>query len=128
MKVLSSVLIILSLFTTRPSLAGMAEEKAGAAAVMSDDLTAVCEGTQCPMGCCPEPDWYCCVDNFYCASEKEFCPKNTFKIPKKEMLITINHLYQDCSQGTLCEGGCCERPNWHCCDDGISCASHPEQC
>merc|ERR1712200_282078 len=132
MKVLT-LIFILSVFSTRRSSAGFAEERVAAAAVMSgdepavmsEDKTAVCKGTSCPMGCCPEPDWKCCPDQKYCASAEEFCPE---PFNRKEILIIMNHLYQDCSEGTLCEGGCCERPNWHCCEDGRTCASHPDKC
>lgn len=31
-------------------------------------------GVECPFGCCPEPDWFCCPDGFYCAPTEEDCP------------------------------------------------------
>ena len=34
----------------------------------------VCEGTECPAGCCPGENWFCCPDNIYCASTAEYCP------------------------------------------------------
>ena len=33
-----------------------------------------CEGTDCPTGCCPEVNWYCCPDNMYCAATPADCP------------------------------------------------------
>ena len=33
-----------------------------------------CEGTQCPTGCCPQANYFCCQDNLYCAPSAEFCP------------------------------------------------------
>ena len=24
--------------------------------------------TECPVGCCPEPGWFCCTDNIHCAA------------------------------------------------------------
>ena len=36
--------------------------------------SAQCDGTICPSGCCPEPNWFCCPDNQYCASEPSNCP------------------------------------------------------
>ena len=32
-----------------------------------------CTGTDCPFGCCPEPDWYCCPD-MWCAATSAVCP------------------------------------------------------
>ena len=34
----------------------------------------VCEGTECPAGCCPGENWFCCPDNMYCASTAADCP------------------------------------------------------
>ena len=34
----------------------------------------VCEGTECPAGCCPGENWFCCPDNIYCASTAADCP------------------------------------------------------
>merc|ERR1712080_240814 len=31
-------------------------------------------GTECPGGCCPEPNWYCCPDGMYCAATAADCP------------------------------------------------------
>jgi hypothetical protein len=39
-----------------------------------DDYEPVCEGTECPGGCCPERKWYCCPDNIYCAATAADCP------------------------------------------------------
>ena len=33
-----------------------------------------CEGTECPAGCCPGENWFCCPDNIYCASTAADCP------------------------------------------------------
>ena len=33
-----------------------------------------CVGTNCPGGCCPEVDWYCCPDATYCAATAADCP------------------------------------------------------
>merc|ERR1712088_267249 len=30
--------------------------------------------TECPAGCCPEANWYCCSDNQYCAATPDDCP------------------------------------------------------
>ena len=34
-----------------------------------------CDGTACPGGCCPEQNWFCCVDGVYCASTEADCNK-----------------------------------------------------
>ena len=40
-----------------------------------------CVGTQCPGGCCPNQNWYCCPDNIHCASTEEYCrSKNVTKV------------------------------------------------
>ena len=31
-------------------------------------------GTECSFGCCPEPDYFCCPDNLYCAPTPLDCP------------------------------------------------------
>merc|ERR1712106_100369 len=36
--------------------------------------TGQCPGPECPAGCCPEPGWYCCPDNMYCALNAAECP------------------------------------------------------
>jgi hypothetical protein len=48
----------------------------GTLAVTSKPLfdPTVCEGTECPAGCCPGENWFCCPDNLYCASTAEYCP------------------------------------------------------
>merc|ERR1711981_1369688 len=30
--------------------------------------------TECPGGCCPEANWFCCPDNRYCAATADDCP------------------------------------------------------
>merc|ERR1712110_1097165 len=30
--------------------------------------------TECPGGCCPEANWYCCPDGMYCAATAADCP------------------------------------------------------
>ena len=38
------------------------------------DAKKKCDGTECPAGCCPEADWFCCKDNLYCAATAKDCP------------------------------------------------------
>ena len=30
--------------------------------------------TDCPAGCCPEANWFCCPDGQYCAATSNDCP------------------------------------------------------
>merc|ERR1712055_1142887 len=30
--------------------------------------------TECPAGCCPQANWFCCPDNMYCAATAADCP------------------------------------------------------
>merc|ERR1712080_751902 len=69
-------------------------------------------GTECPGGCCPEPNWYCCPDGMYCAATAADCPF----VAAKQTLIKMA-AKKDCPGGTECPGGCCPEPNWYCCPD-----------
>eukprot|EP00091_Calanus_sinicus_P024689 TRINITY_DN8_c0_g1_i5.p2 TRINITY_DN8_c0_g1~~TRINITY_DN8_c0_g1_i5.p2 ORF type:complete len:124 (+),score=37.26 TRINITY_DN8_c0_g1_i5:94-465(+) len=60
-----------------------------------------CQGTECPAGCCPEVDWYCCPDNMYCAATAADCPF----VAMKEKLVKMAAKKQ--CQGTECPAGCC---------------------
>ena len=33
-----------------------------------------CPGTECPAGCCPEANYFCCPDDMYCAPTAADCP------------------------------------------------------
>merc|ERR1711971_281812 len=35
-----------------------------------------CPGTNCPAGCCPEANWFCCPDFQWCAAVAEECPES----------------------------------------------------
>ena len=90
-----------------------------------------CLGTECPGGCCPNQDWYCCPDNIHCASSQEYCRKTNFAekligmaAPKR---VTKTEVKQDC-EGTQCPGGCCPQANYFCCQDGMFCAPSAEFC
>merc|ERR1712203_619174 len=41
--------------------------------------------TECPAGCCPEANWYCCADNQHCAATAANCP---FKNPLPPRLLS----------------------------------------
>mmetsp|Transcript_61484 Transcript_61484/g.70503 ORF Transcript_61484/g.70503 Transcript_61484/m.70503 type:complete len:91 (+) Transcript_61484:130-402(+) len=45
-----------------------------ALAVLPATIFAQCDGTECPAGCCPEYNWFCCPDNIYCAATYADCP------------------------------------------------------
>merc|ERR1712061_65917 len=62
-------------------------------------------GTECPGGCCPEPNWYCCPDGMYCAATAADCPF----VAAKQTLIKMA-AKKDCPGGTECPGGCCPSP------------------
>ena len=89
-----------------------------------------CAGTQCPGGCCPNQNWYCCPDNIHCASSAEYCHSTNIA----EKLIGMaapkrfkREVKQDC-QGTECPGGCCPQANYFCCADGMFCAPSADFC
>ena len=41
--------------------------------------------TDCPNGCCPEANWYCCADSFNCAATAADCPF----VAKKASLVKL---------------------------------------
>merc|ERR1712111_287575 len=68
------------------------------------------DGTECPGGCCPYQDWYCCPDGLYCAATAADCPF----VAKKQALANMGANKQ-CEDGTECPGGCCPYQDWYCC-------------
>merc|ERR1712053_11355 len=82
--------------------------------------------TECPAGCCPEANWYCCSDNQYCAATPDDCPngpKILKNILKKKIAKT------NCGPDeTECPAGCCPEANWYCCSDNQYCAATPDDC
>merc|ERR1711997_1073197 len=71
--------------------------------------------TECPAGCCPEANWYCCPDNMYCAAMKQ-----------KVMKMAAN---KQCGPDeTECPAGCCPEANWFCCPDNMYCAATSADC
>ena len=53
-----------------------------------------CEGTQCPGGCCPQANYFCCPDDTFCAPSADFCPwkklfKNIWAITYNKILYEI---------------------------------------
>ena len=87
--------------------------------------SAQCDGTICPSGCCPEPDWFCCPNTQYCASKPENCP------PGEIMLMAMTK--EKKCEGSLCPGWgpdeCCNDPDYtYCCPDGPFCAPTAQDC
>merc|ERR1711926_73020 len=81
------------------------------------------DGTECPGGCCPYLDWYCCPDGLYCAATAADCPF----VAKKQALSKMG-AYKQCEDGTECPGGCCPYVGWYCCPDGLYCAATAADC
>ena len=42
--------------------------------VKLNDRQCGADETECPAGCCPEANWFCCPDNMYCAATAADCP------------------------------------------------------
>merc|ERR1719304_130262 len=51
-----------------------------------------CEGTDCPGGCCPYVDWYCCPDGMYCAATAADCPFVAKKISLSKMAAKMDFI------------------------------------
>merc|ERR1711973_454910 len=81
------------------------------------------DGTECPGGCCPYLDWYCCPDGLYCAATAADCPF----VAKKQAIAKMSANKQ-CEDGTECPGGCCPYQDWYCCPDGMYCAATAADC
>merc|ERR1719228_2146740 len=58
-----------------------------------------CAATECPAGCCPEKVWFCCDDNMHCAATEADCPFVVSKLVKMAAK-------KQCD-GTECPAGCC---------------------
>ena len=75
--------------------------------------------TPCPSvgssGCCPEANWFCCVDGHYCAATAADCPNVAERVSLLEMAKQPSQCGSD---QTLCPNGCCPHANWFCCPDG----------
>merc|ERR1712154_204106 len=82
--------------------------------------------TECPAGCCPEANWYCCSDNQYCAATPDDCP-NGPKILKNILKKKIAKTNRGPDE-TECPAGCCPEANWYCCSDNQYCAATPDDC
>ena len=84
--------------------------------------------TTCPAGCCPEANWYCCIDGPYCAATAADCPFEA----KKTLLVKLAKSNQCGPDQTPCpsvgSSGCCPEANWFCCVDGHYCAATAADC
>merc|ERR1712236_206683 len=79
-----------------------------------------CDGTECPAGCCPEKDWFCCDDNMHCAATEADCPFLASKLVKMAAK-------KQCP-GVMCPAGCCPELYWYCCMDNLHCAENKGDC
>lgn len=84
-------------------------------------------GTECPAGCCPEDNWFCCSDNLYCAATEAECPCQPDCPLRKTKLVKLAKRTK-CSGGTMCPAGCCPEANLFCCADNIYCAATEAEC
>eukprot|EP00095_Tigriopus_kingsejongensis_P008148 maker-scaffold196_size269943-snap-gene-1.35 protein:Tk08148 transcript:maker-scaffold196_size269943-snap-gene-1.35-mRNA-1 annotation:"PREDICTED: hypothetical protein LOC100635254" len=96
----------------------------------SDARTNQCDGTPCPGGCCPEPNWFCCEDGMSCASTAEGCQPRSIKtfVHAWERAALAASVKSDQCDGTPCPNGCCPETGWVCCPDDVSCAATEELC
>merc|ERR1711988_87581 len=82
--------------------------------------------TECPAGCCPEANWFCCADNRHCAATEVDCPMYhpaSLVKPLKGLKTT------DCGPDeTDCPAGCCPEANWYCCADNQHRAATAANC
>merc|ERR1711990_963957 len=77
----------------------------------------------CPGGCCPHPNWFCCADNINCAPTSADC-----RLDAKMAKLTKLAKSKQCGPDeTDCPGGCCPMPNWYCCPSGF-CAETAAEC
>merc|ERR1712002_459679 len=60
--------------------------------------------TECPAGCCPEANWYCCADNQHCAATAANCPFKNIFAPKIAELMDF--LKGDAYCGSLGDADC----------------------
>merc|ERR1719369_1103388 len=80
--------------------------------------------TECPAGCCPEANWYCCPDGMYCAATAADCPF----VNSKEKVMKMPAKKTCPPDQTECPGGCCPEANWYCCPDNKYCADTAADC
>merc|ERR1719266_2603055 len=81
--------------------------------------------TECPAGCCPEANWFCCPDNRYCAATADDCPAKKFPTLPKKLSVVKTTCGPD---ETECPAGCCPEANWFCCPDNRYCAATADDC
>ena len=83
--------------------------------------------TDCPNGCCPHTNWYCCPDSFNCAATAADCAFEA----KNNLLVELVKSDQCGPDETLCPTGCCPGgPHWFCCHDDFwpGCAPTAADC
>ncbi|CAB4062916.1 GRN [Lepeophtheirus salmonis] len=82
-------------------------------------------GTECPNGCCPIPNAFCCKDNMYCAIRPSDCPSKETRNAKK---LLVRNEKEQCLSGIQCSGGCCPLEKAVCCQGSNFCASSLKDC
>merc|ERR1712214_6343 len=118
--------IIMKVFIALACLAAVAS--AGLVTKKSLAVRTTCgpDETECPAGCCPEANWFCCPDNSYCAATADDCPAIRLPnlLPKKLSVVKTT-----CGPDeTECSAGCCPEANWFCCPDNRYCAATADDC
>merc|ERR1712061_949458 len=118
--------IIMKVFIALACLAAVAS--AGLVTKKSLAVRTTCgpDETECPAGCCPEANWFCCPDNRYCAATADDCPAIRLPnlLPKKLSVVKTT-----CGPDeTECPAGCCPEANWFCCPDNMYCAATADDC
>ena len=77
--------------------------------------------TTCPGGCCPEANWFCCPDAYYCAATAADCP---FEAKRTQLMELAKSSQCD---GVWCPNGlCCHYPGGSCCEN--LCSPVPFEC
>lgn len=90
-----SLLALLAALVALTSAASTAKDVAAKYKLILGDKSRDCNGTPCPNGCCPEQNWFCCADGYFCASTEANCPqtKVTAKmIPSSGSYSQLEHL------------------------------------
>merc|ERR1719500_1687981 len=75
--------------------------------------------TDCPAGCCPVANWYCCPDPIFygCAATAEDCPFSATNLKLAKLTAKLPAKQQCGPDETDCPNGCCPMPDWYCCPD-----------
>ena len=90
-------------------------------------------GTDCPGGCCPLANMYCCENNWQCGFESDGsdcctgsmnspeCPDVPSKVKQLQKMKTLAGLVNGQCWGTSCPAGCCPDQDMYCCENNWQC-------